>query len=95
MRDAVQGWYTSVRGTISKARFVQGAQHPRTFRRDTSVGDTSTLHPLNLQRCVSKGNLSNRIGQMKVMWLAWLYRVAAIFPEQFESFTEVLKIVFL
>jgi hypothetical protein len=31
MRDAVQGWDTSVRGTISKGRFVQGAQHPRTF----------------------------------------------------------------
>jgi hypothetical protein len=33
MRDAVQGRNTSVRGTISKGRFVQGAQHPRTFGR--------------------------------------------------------------
>ena len=37
-RDAVQGWElgswdTLVRGTISKGRFVQGAQHPRTFGR--------------------------------------------------------------
>jgi hypothetical protein len=31
MRDAVQGWDTLVRGTISKEHFVQGAQHPRTF----------------------------------------------------------------
>jgi hypothetical protein len=33
MRDAVQGRNTSVRGTISKGRFVEGAQHPRTFGR--------------------------------------------------------------
>jgi hypothetical protein len=33
MRDAVQGRDTSVRGTISKGRFVQGAQHPRTLGR--------------------------------------------------------------
>jgi hypothetical protein len=33
MRDAVQCWDTLVRGTISKGRFVQGAQHPRTFGR--------------------------------------------------------------
>jgi hypothetical protein len=32
-RDAVQGWDTLVRGTISKGRFVQGEQHPRTFGR--------------------------------------------------------------
>jgi hypothetical protein len=32
-RDAVQGWDTLVRGTISKGHFVQGAQHPRTFGR--------------------------------------------------------------
>jgi hypothetical protein len=31
MPDAVQGWDTSVRGTISKGCFVPGAQHPRTF----------------------------------------------------------------
>jgi hypothetical protein len=31
MLDAVQGWDTSVRDTISKGRFVQGAQHPRIF----------------------------------------------------------------
>jgi hypothetical protein len=31
MPDGVQGWDTSVRGTISKGLFVQGAQHPRTF----------------------------------------------------------------
>jgi len=31
MLDAVQGWDTSVRGNISKGRFVQGAQQPRTF----------------------------------------------------------------
>ncbi len=31
MPDVVQGWDTSVRGTISKGRFVQGAQHPITF----------------------------------------------------------------
>jgi hypothetical protein len=31
MLDAVQGRDTSVRGTISKGRFVQGAQHPRIF----------------------------------------------------------------
>ncbi len=31
MLDAVQGWDTLVRGKISKGRFVQGAQHPRTF----------------------------------------------------------------
>jgi hypothetical protein len=32
---AVQGWDTLVRGTkISKGRFVQGAQHPRTFGRE-------------------------------------------------------------
>jgi hypothetical protein len=30
-RDAVQGWDTLVRGTISKGRFVQGTQHPKTF----------------------------------------------------------------
>ncbi len=33
MRGAVQGRDTSVRGIISKGRFVQGAQHPRTFGR--------------------------------------------------------------
>ncbi len=33
MRDAVQGRDTSVRGIIFKGRFVQGAQHPRTFGR--------------------------------------------------------------
>ncbi len=33
MLDAVQGRDTSVRETISKGRFVQGAQHPRTFGR--------------------------------------------------------------
>ncbi len=31
MLHAVQGWDTSVRGTISKGSFVQGAQHPRIF----------------------------------------------------------------
>jgi hypothetical protein len=31
MLDAIQGRDTSVRNTISKGRFVQGAQHPRTF----------------------------------------------------------------
>jgi hypothetical protein len=31
MRGAVQGRDTSVRGITSKGRFVQGAQHPRTF----------------------------------------------------------------
>ncbi len=31
--DAVQGRDTSVRDTISKGRFVQGAQHPRIFGR--------------------------------------------------------------
>ncbi len=31
MVDAVQGRDTSVRGTISKGGFVQGAQHPRIF----------------------------------------------------------------
>ncbi len=31
MRGAVQGRETSVRGIICKGRFVQGAQHPRTF----------------------------------------------------------------
>jgi len=31
MRDALQGWDTLVRGTVSKGRFVQGVQHPRTF----------------------------------------------------------------
>jgi hypothetical protein len=31
MPDTVKGWDTSVRGTIFKGRFVQGAQHPRTF----------------------------------------------------------------
>ncbi len=30
MHDAVQGWDTLVRGTISKGRFVQGVQHPGT-----------------------------------------------------------------
>ncbi len=45
MLDAVQGRDTLVRGTISKGRFDQGSQHPRNFVRDTSVGDTSTLHP--------------------------------------------------
>ena len=33
MLDAVQGRDTSVRDTISKGRFVQGAQHPRIFGR--------------------------------------------------------------
>jgi hypothetical protein len=33
MLDAVQGRDTSVRDTISKGRFVQGAQHPRIFDR--------------------------------------------------------------
>jgi hypothetical protein len=33
MPDADQGWDKSVRGTTSKGRFVQGAQHPRTFGR--------------------------------------------------------------
>jgi hypothetical protein len=33
MVDAVQGRDTSVRGTISKGRLVQGAQHPRIFSR--------------------------------------------------------------
>ncbi len=32
-RSAVQGRDTSVRDTIFKGRFVQGAQHPRTFGR--------------------------------------------------------------
>jgi len=31
MLDAVLGRDTSVRGTISKGRFVQGAQHPKIF----------------------------------------------------------------
>jgi hypothetical protein len=31
MLNAVQGLDTSVRDTISQGRFVQGAQHPRTF----------------------------------------------------------------
>ncbi len=44
MLDVFQGRDTLVRDTISKRRFVQGAQHPRVFGRDTSVGDTSTLH---------------------------------------------------
>ncbi len=39
MVDAFQGLDTSVRDTMSKGGFVQGAQHPRIF------GDTSTLHP--------------------------------------------------
>ncbi len=34
MLDAVQGRDTSVRGTISKGRFVQGAQHPRISSRE-------------------------------------------------------------
>ncbi len=33
MLEAVQGRDTSVRGTISKGRFVQGAQHPRILGR--------------------------------------------------------------
>jgi hypothetical protein len=33
MRGEVQGRDTSVRGIISKGRFVQGAQHPRTLGR--------------------------------------------------------------
>ncbi len=33
MRGAVQGRDTSVRGIITKGRFVQGAQHPRNFGR--------------------------------------------------------------
>ena len=33
MVDAVQGRDTSVRDTISKGGFVQGAQHPRIFGR--------------------------------------------------------------
>jgi hypothetical protein len=33
VHGAVQGRDTSVRGIISKGRFVQGAQHPRTFGR--------------------------------------------------------------
>jgi hypothetical protein len=33
MLDAVQGRDKSVRDTISKGRFVQGAQHPRIFGR--------------------------------------------------------------
>jgi hypothetical protein len=33
MLNAVQGRDTSVRDTISKGRFVQGAQHPRIFGR--------------------------------------------------------------
>jgi hypothetical protein len=33
MLDAVQGRDTSVRGTISEGRFVQGAQHPRILGR--------------------------------------------------------------
>ena len=33
MLEAVQGRDTSVRDTISKGRFVQGAQHPRIFGR--------------------------------------------------------------
>ncbi len=33
MLDAAQGRETSVKDTISKGRFVQGAQHPRIFRR--------------------------------------------------------------
>jgi hypothetical protein len=31
MLNEVQGWDTSVRGTIAKGHFVQGAQHPRIF----------------------------------------------------------------
>jgi hypothetical protein len=31
MLYALQGWDTSVRGTISKGCFVQGGQHPRIF----------------------------------------------------------------
>ncbi len=33
MLDSVQGRDTSVRDTISKGRFVQGAQHPKIFGR--------------------------------------------------------------
>jgi hypothetical protein len=33
MRGSVKGRDTLVRGIISKGRFVQGAQHPRTFGR--------------------------------------------------------------
>ncbi len=33
MLDVVQGRETTVRGTISKGRYVQGAQHPKIFGR--------------------------------------------------------------
>ncbi len=52
MLDAVQDWDTSVRGTISKGRFVKGAQHPRIFGRGHigwgHINSASILGPTHL-----------------------------------------------
>ncbi len=57
MPDEVQGWDTSIRDTISKGRFVQGAQ-PRNIKEhsvgNTSVGDTPTLHPRTVNFAIKK-----------------------------------------
>ena len=37
------------------------------------MDNVCSMLTLNLHRCVSRGNLSNLMGQMKVMWVAWLY----------------------
>jgi hypothetical protein len=59
MVDAVQGWDTSVRDTMSKGGFVQGAQHPRIFgwghigrghiNPASSEGIEHLMYPLNFK----------------------------------------------
>jgi hypothetical protein len=59
MLDAVQGRDTSVRGTISKGRFVQGAQHPRIFDRG-HIG-RGHINPASNVECCESSSLSVEI----------------------------------
>jgi hypothetical protein len=68
MRDAVQGWETLVRGTISKGRFVQGAQHSRTFGRG-HIGQ-GHINPAS-----KKGLVAFNINEAKHTSRPWGYEI--------------------
>jgi hypothetical protein len=51
--QADQGRETLVRGVISKGRFVQGAQHPRTFGRGHIIPASTMGHLLPVLVCTA------------------------------------------
>ncbi len=89
MLDAIQGRDTSVRDTISKGRFVQGAQHPRIFGRGNigrgHINPASNkarrlFRPRSIHLCHEKPNTARETvpssGTESVFYLAYAYQLA-------------------